>query len=99
LGCAIVSVFKKTNADVNKLTDSNSTELNILKKQVKVIKHDRDEGPEILINVTNDLKEMRNMTSKANMKSFLAYHFIQINLIGIRIIFSQDQCIVRRHTK
>ncbi|KAF0714766.1 Envelope fusion protein, partial [Aphis craccivora] len=38
--------IQRTNTVVNKLTDSNNTEVNFLEKQVKVIKLDRDKGPE-----------------------------------------------------
>ncbi|KAF0769130.1 Envelope fusion protein [Aphis craccivora] len=74
---------QKTNADFSKLTDSNNTEVNILEKQVKVIKLDRDKGPVVQdrVNVINDLKKLRNMTSEINKRSFLVYHFIQTNLI------------------
>ncbi|KAF0746054.1 Envelope fusion protein [Aphis craccivora] len=48
--------IQRTNTDVNKLTDNNNTEVNFLEKQVRVIKLGRDEGPDVLINVNNDLK-------------------------------------------
>ncbi len=73
--------IQRTNTVVNKLIDGNNTEVNFIEKQVKVIKLERDEGPDVLISIHKDINELRNMTSEANMRSFLAYHFIQINII------------------
>ncbi|KAF0703471.1 Envelope fusion protein, partial [Aphis craccivora] len=73
--------IQRTNTVFNKLIDGKNTEVNFIEKQVKVIKLERDEGPDVLISINKDINELRNMTSEANMRSFLAYHFIQINLI------------------
>ncbi|CAI6360479.1 unnamed protein product [Macrosiphum euphorbiae] len=65
------------NANVKKLIDANTSEINDIGKQLRVIKlqDEHDKGPDVLIDLGDAIKQLTNMTNELNMKSYLAYHF------------------------
>jgi len=61
----------KSNLNVKKLADSNQTEINVLEQQLRVIKLNQDKGELVVINLQDAMKEIKNMTTELNIKSYV----------------------------
>ncbi|XP_060855486.1 uncharacterized protein LOC132933186 [Metopolophium dirhodum] len=71
------------NANVKKRIDTNTSEVNDVGKQLRVIKleDEHERGPAVLIDLNDAIHQLTNMTNELNIKSYLAYHFFQTNLV------------------
>lgn len=74
-------LYSKINSNIKQLTDRNTTKVHYSEKQLRVIKLEEDKGLLVLINLSDAIRELKNLTSELNIKNYLAYHFIQTNLI------------------
>jgi len=77
----------KFDENIKKLIDRNTTELNVLEKQFRVIKFKQGKEKNIIIKLTHAILDLQNMTDEYNIRIHLSNHFIQVSLMLELYIF------------